>query len=71
MENKNNGLIVGGVTFVLFMAEALLHYNLGVHKDANETRKFVIPPTKDFIKLGLIVGVASITNAYLIGRLSK
>jgi hypothetical protein len=71
MENKNNGLIVGGVTFVLFMAEALLHYNLGVHKDPNETRKFVIPPTKDFIKLGLIVGTASFLNAYLIGRVSK
>jgi hypothetical protein len=71
MGKLNSGLIVGGVTFTLFMAEALIHYNLGVHKDPNETRKFVIPPTKDFIKLGLIVGTASFLNAYLINRLSK
>ena len=71
MGDKGNGILIGGVTFALFMGEALLHYNLGVHKNPNETRKFVIPPTKDFIKLGLVVGTASILNAYIINSLSK
>jgi len=71
MDKSNNGLLVGGITFGLFMCEALLHYNLGVHKDPKETKKFVLPPTKDFIKLGMIVGACSVVNAILINKLSK
>ena len=53
----NLGLIVGGTTFVLFMVEGILHFNMG--KDINKTeeeKKFSIPDKKELIKIALIVG---------------
>ena len=57
-------------TFGLFMAEAVIHYNMGVHK-ADGKKGFVLPPAKDFIKLAAIVGVFSIVNGVIVGKLSK
>lgn len=58
------------VTFGLFMSEALIHYNMGVHKDVNN-KKFVLPPTNDFIKLALVVGTFSVLNGIIIKQLTK
>ena len=64
------------VTFGLFMTEAIIHYNMGV-KDVEEELqprkkfKFEIPPTNEFIKLALIVGVFSVANGYIIDAIQK
>jgi len=59
------------VTFSVFTAEALLHYNLGARKDPNETRKFVFPPPKDFVKLAGIVLVFSVISGVITAKLQK
>ena len=63
--------MVTGVTFGLFFGEALLHYNLGVHKDPLEGKKFVLPPTKDIAKLAGIVLAFSALNGIIINQISK
>ena len=68
---KKHNLIVAGVTFGIFMSEAIIHYNLGIKKDPNETRKFVLPPTNDFLKLAGVVAVFSVLNGVIINQISK
>jgi len=69
--NKSSHLIVPLVTFGVFMTEALFHYNIGAHKDLDEKRIFVIPSTKDFIKVAVIVGIFSVLNGVIIGQIKK
>jgi len=52
-------------TFGLFMAEAIIHYNLG-RKDCDEEKKGVIPPTKSLIRLAVVVGAFSFLNGQII-----
>ena len=47
------------ITFMVFMVEAILHYNLG-------SKKKGLPPQTDLIKLTVTVFVFSIINAYII-----
>lgn len=68
--SKTVNITVAAVTFGLFMTEALLHYNMGVHKDKKETRPFVLPPTKDFVKLAVVVGFFSIANGVIINKIT-
>jgi len=65
-----NAQKIGAITFGVFMAEALIHYNIGVHKDKS-VKGFVIPPTKDIVKLAVVVGVFSIINGVMIQKLTK
>jgi hypothetical protein len=64
------------VTFGLFMAEAIIHYNMGV-KDVekellpNEKFKYRIPPTSELLELALIVGVFSVANAIIIEKIQN
>ena len=67
---KNLGLIVGATTFSLFMAEALIHYNMGV-SEKEPDNKFTIPPKSDLIKLALVVGVFSFLNGVIVDRVKK
>lgn len=60
---------IGLITFGVFMTEAIIHYNLGVNKDASEKR-FYFPPTKDFVKLALVVGAFSVINGIVIKKLA-
>ena len=69
MDKTNTTVML--VTFGLFMSEALLHYNLGAHKDPSETKKFVLPPANDFVKLAVIVGVFSVLNGVIISQITK
>jgi len=52
-------------TFGLFMIEAIMHYNMG-KDDCSKTKKGFLPPTKRIIKLGVVVGVFSILNGFII-----
>lgn len=71
MPSKHLNLTATLVTFGVFTTEALLHYNLGARKNPNETRKFVLPPPKDFAKLAGIVLVFSVISGYLTAKLEK
>jgi hypothetical protein len=63
------GQKIGLITFGVFMTEAIIHYNVGIHKNS-EDKKFVFPPTSDLIKLGAIVGIFSLINGVLIDKLT-
>lgn len=64
---------VGLVTFAVFMTEAMIHYNIGVkrNKPADQKGKFVVPPTGDFVKIGVTVAIFSIANVIIINKFSK
>ena len=68
--HKNVATVTFLVTYGMFMTEALLHYNMGVHKD-NDEKSFVLPPKKDFIKLGVMVGLFSILNGIVVKEIAK
>lgn len=59
-----------GVTFGLFMIEAIMHYNQGKHDvEKKEHQKGFLPPTKSLVKLGLIVGAFSVLNGIILDEL--
>lgn len=55
--------LVASVTFVVFSAEALLHYNIGKN---GHTRVPVMPKPRDAVQMLIIVAVFSIINGYII-----
>ena len=58
--------IVFSTTFILFVLEAIIHYNIGY-----PGKKFVWPPKKDLGIIFGIVGIFSLVNAVLIWGLKK
>lgn len=63
------------ITFAVFMAEAIIHYNIGAKsatKTANvdtpvtQPHKLGVPPIKDLVTMGIWVLVFSIITARLI-----
>lgn len=59
-----------GVTFGLFMIEAIMHYNQGKSDtEKQEQQKGFLPPPKSLLKLALIVGAFSVLNGVIIKKL--
>ena len=63
-------VLVTGVTFGVFMAEAIIHYNMGQAK-ANGGFRLALPPPKELAKIALVTGAFSLTSGLLIGALEK
>jgi len=63
-------LLVTGVTFSVFMAEAIIHYNMG-QADADGRFRLKLPPPKELAKIALVTGVFSVTSGALIGALER
>jgi hypothetical protein len=63
-------LIVTGITFGVFMTEALIHYNMGMAKSEGEF-KFRLPPPKELAKIAAVTGAFSILSGLLIKSLPK
>lgn len=66
--------LVTGVTFGVFMAEALIHYNMGRAKeneDGTRNFHFELPPPKELAKIAAVTGSFSIVSGLLIGSLNK
>jgi len=61
---RGSNLVIG-ITFAAFMAEALIHYQLGAWQDDGPIQfpQIVFPDTKDFISMVVIVGVFSWASA--------
>jgi len=74
---KNLGLIVGGTTFVLFMTEAIIHFNMGknhtkeLEGEVTNPNNFKLPDSKELVKLALIVGILSIMNGVIVNEVKK
>ena len=66
--------LVTGITFGVFMTEALIHYNMGRMKEENAEGKqphFQLPPPKELAKIAAVTGAFSIVSGVLIGALNK
>ena len=54
------------ITFLVFMIEALVHYNQGLKKNNPELEEFVIPDNKQLGKIALTVLAFSVVTSLLI-----
>ena len=66
--------LVTGITFGVFMAEALIHYNMGRAKEDNKVGKqahFELPPPKELAKIAAVTGAFSVVSGVLIGALNN
>ncbi len=63
-------LLVTGVTFGVFMAEAIIHYNMG-RADADGKFRLQLPPPKELAKIALVTGAFSLTSGLLIANLER
>ena len=70
MNKKERALLITGITFTLFMVEAMIHFNMG-EKENDKNHKFELPGTEDLIEIGIIVGVFSILNGIIISKIEK
>ena len=64
------GLMVSGVTFGVFMAEALIHYNMGM-ATAEEGFKLRMPPPKELAKIAAVTAAFSLMSGFLVRALPK
>lgn len=66
-------MMIMGVTFAFFMAEALLHYQLGVWRDEGPTQfpKWTWPDRKDLFSMIIIVGAFSYLSSIVIKDLQS
>jgi hypothetical protein len=63
-------ILVTGITFGVFMAEALIHYNMGVSK-AEGGFKLRMPPGKELAKIAAVTGTFSLVSGVLIDSLQR
>ncbi len=63
-------LLVTGITFGVFMTEALIHYNMGMAK-AEGGFKLRLPPPKELAKIAAVTGTFSVVSGILIGTLER
>ncbi len=63
-------LLVTGITFGVFMTEALIHYNMGMAK-AEGGFKLRLPPPKELAKIAAVTGTFSVVSGILIGVLER
>ena len=64
------GMIVTGVTFGVFMAEAIIHYNMGKAKSDGEFR-LSLPPPRELAKIAAVTGAFSVLSGALVGALER
>ncbi|MGB5199821.1 MAG: hypothetical protein WBN68_09870 [Sedimenticolaceae bacterium] len=63
-------LVVSGVTFVVFMTEGLIHYNMGMAKSEGGFR-LRMPPPKELAKIAAVTAAFSIASGILIKALPQ
>lgn len=62
--------LVTGITFGVFMTEALIHYNMGAAKDQDDF-KFRLPPARELAKIAAVTGAFSIVSGVMIDTLQR
>ena len=66
--------LVTGITFGVFMTEALIHYNMGRMKEEKAKggqAQFQLPPPKELAKIAAVTGAFSVVSGVLISALNK
>ena len=63
-------ILVTGITFGVFMTEALIHYNMGIAKSEGEF-KLRLPPPKELAKIAAVTGTFSVLSGVLIDTLQR
>ena len=63
-------IIVTGITFGVFMTEALIHYNLGMAK-AEGGFRLRMPPAQELAKIAAVTGAFSVLSGALIGAVER
>ncbi len=63
-------LLVTGITFGVFMTEAIIHYNMG-KADGEKNHKFQLPPPKELVKIAAVTGAFAITSGVLVSALQN
>jgi hypothetical protein len=63
-------LIVTGITFGVFMTEALIHYNMGQAKARGEF-KLSMPPPGELAKIAAVTATFSVLTGLLVKSLPK
>ena len=58
------------VTFGTFMAEAIIHYNMGKAKEG-ERISLKLPPPKELVKIALITGAFSLLSGSIVGAIER
>jgi hypothetical protein len=64
------GLLFTGITFGVFMTEAIIHYNMGVSK-ADGKFRLRLPPPDELAKIAAVTGVFSIVSGALVRGLER
>ncbi len=64
------GMVVTGVTFGVFMAEAIIHYNMG-KATAEEGFKLRMPPAKELAKIAAVTGAFSLLSGMIVRSLPQ
>ena len=59
-----------GVTFGVFMAEAIIHYNMGKAEGEDELR-FSLPPPKELAKIALVTGAFAVVSGTAVNALQR
>lgn len=62
--------LVTGITFGVFMTEALIHYNMGKAGKDGEF-KLRLPPPKELAKIAAVTGTFSVVSGVLINALQN
>ncbi|MCB1858476.1 MAG: hypothetical protein KDI63_09400 [Gammaproteobacteria bacterium] len=62
--------VVSGVTFAVFMAEGLIHYNMGMAK-AEGNFKLRFPPPKELAKIAAVTAAFAIASGAIIKALPR
>ena len=65
-----NRVLMTGITFGVFMAEALIHYNMGVAKSRGEFR-LQLPPARELAKIAAVTGTFSLISGVLVESLQR
>jgi hypothetical protein len=60
--------LVSGITFGVFMTEALIHYNMGKTKEGEKFR-FQLPPAREMAKIAAVTGTFSLVSGVLINSI--
>jgi hypothetical protein len=63
-------LLVTGITFGVFMTEALIHYNMG-KAGPDGKFQFHLPPAKELMKIAAVTGTFSLLSGVLIDSLQR
>ena len=59
------GLLFTGITFGVFMTEAIIHYNMGMAKSDGKFR-LRLPPPDELAKIAAVTGVFSVVSGALV-----